>query len=143
MNIKENIFDGGYGVPFDFRPSVEKLKVNRSEAILELWENLYHQGNVGLASYFAVPALVNAVELMLVSAIEVARHNGSNPDLPEELKFEYNQSLADAVNQKHDSETQMLGLFIIQACLHGQYRLAKALHHFDINETLEEFENDT
>ncbi|VAW80493.1 hypothetical protein MNBD_GAMMA12-3947 [hydrothermal vent metagenome] len=35
------------------------------EAILELWEYLYHQGNVGVASYSAVPALVQALSKAL------------------------------------------------------------------------------
>ncbi len=60
-----NTENGGYGVPYDPEPALKRLSSSHEEAISELWENLYHQGDVGLASYAAVPALVQAGELSL------------------------------------------------------------------------------
>ena len=84
--------NGGYGVPYNPESTLMKLGSFRDEAISELWENLYHQGDVGLASYSAVPALVQAGELSLVSAIEVARSSKTNPELPENMKVEYEKA---------------------------------------------------
>ena len=106
------------------------------DAISELWENLYHQGNVGLASYAAVPALVQAGELSLVAAIEVARNSESNPDLPENIKTEYELALKQALSTKPKSEEQFLGYYIIHASINGKIRLSKALHLLDIEEIL-------
>ena len=51
---------GGYQVPYDPRPALAKLKRNvRDEsAWKELWQELYHQGDIGSASYAAIPHLV-------------------------------------------------------------------------------------
>ncbi len=52
---------GGYGVPYDPRPALERLAVdgNAEEAWTELWENLHHQGDIGSASYAAVCVLAD------------------------------------------------------------------------------------
>ena len=51
---------GGYKTPFDPRPSLRKLENQQDTASAweELWEELHHQGDVGDASYAAVPELV-------------------------------------------------------------------------------------
>lgn len=51
---------GGYRIPFDPRPFLKMLETvqDTSGAWHELWEGLHHQGNVGEASYAAVPHLV-------------------------------------------------------------------------------------
>ena len=51
---------GGYKIPFDPRPSLRKLENKQDTAIAweELWEGVQHQGDVGDASYAAVPELV-------------------------------------------------------------------------------------
>ncbi len=46
-----NTLNGGYGIPYDPEPAIKNLNSSHDEAITELWENLYHQGDVGLASY--------------------------------------------------------------------------------------------
>lgn len=134
-----NILNGGYGIPYNPEPAIIKLNMSHDEAISELWENLYHQGDVGLASYAAVPALVQAGELSLVAAIEVARNSGSNPELPTSLKPEYKLALKHALSSKPKDEEQLVGYYIIHASLNEQTRLAKALHLMDINEVLNEY----
>jgi hypothetical protein len=56
-----NHLTGGYKIPFDPRPSLRKLESQQDTptAWEELWEQLHHQGDVGDASYAAVPELVS------------------------------------------------------------------------------------
>jgi len=132
-------FNGGYGIPYDSKPALEKLLTSHNEAISELWENLYHQGDVGLASYAAGPALVQAGELSLTAAIEVARNSGTNPELPESLREKYEQALKQALGSNPNNEEQLLGYYIIHASINGQLRLAKALLLMDIEEVINEY----
>jgi hypothetical protein len=50
---------GGYGLPYDAREALRRLEanINVEEAWDELCNELYHQGDVGEASYAAVPVL--------------------------------------------------------------------------------------
>ena len=134
-----NTLNGGYGIPYNPEPAIKKLDTLHDDAISELWENLYHQGDVGLASYAAVPALVQAGELSLVAAIEVARNSGTNPELPVSLKAEYEQALKQALSSKPNDEQQLLGYYIIHASINKQMRLARALNLMDIDEVLNEY----
>jgi hypothetical protein len=98
--------EGGYRAPFDPRPALSKLESNiqQQEAWQELWENLHHQGDVGDASFAAVPHLVclstkhgngNWSTYALVATIELARGDGSNPDVPHWLRQDYLQAIQD------------------------------------------------
>jgi hypothetical protein len=51
---------GGFKIPFDPRPCLRQIEStqNTDDARKELWEELHHQGDVGSASYAAVPELV-------------------------------------------------------------------------------------
>ena len=55
---------GGYKVPYDCRPALARLEdpKRRAEAWEELWGNLHHQGDIGSASFAAVPRLVKVSE---------------------------------------------------------------------------------
>jgi hypothetical protein len=75
---------GGYRVLYDPRPVLARLeaKYDTKKIWRELWENLHHQGEVGDASYAAVPYLVEAYRkagdldwniYAMVSTIELAR----------------------------------------------------------------------
>ena len=136
---ESEILNGGYGIPYDPLPALRKLTSSHSEAISELWENLYHQGDVGQASYAAVPELVKLGELSLVASIEVARHSDENPKLQEKLKAEYEQALITALSSEPTSEEQLVGYYIIHASVNGQVRLAKALSLMDIDEVINEY----
>ena len=52
--------NGGYRMPFDPRPLFSKLQAGNDVDTVwkELWQDLDHQGDVGEASYAAVPHLV-------------------------------------------------------------------------------------
>jgi len=52
----------GYGAPYDPRPAIAKLRAEPLDQAAwgELWNELHHQGDVGAASYAAVPLLVDA-----------------------------------------------------------------------------------
>jgi hypothetical protein len=91
---------GGYQVPFDPRRLLAGLESGKDGASVwhGLWEGLHHQGDVGEASYAAVPHLVRiyrqrgAVDwntYAIVAIIELARGRGKNPDVPKWLETSY------------------------------------------------------
>jgi hypothetical protein len=52
--------EGGYRVHYDPRPALARLEqgADASQAWSESWQELHHQGDVGTASYAAVPHLL-------------------------------------------------------------------------------------
>ena len=92
--------EGGDRTRFDPRPLLLKLETSKDTkaAWNELWEGLHHQGDVGEASYAAVPHLVRIYRdrggsewstYAIVATIELARASGKNPEVPEWLKEDY------------------------------------------------------
>jgi hypothetical protein len=84
-----NHLAGGYKMPFDPRPSLRKLESRQDtpSAWKELWEELHHQGDVGDASYAAIPELVRIHRngraadwnlYAMVAIIELARSESQN-----------------------------------------------------------------
>ncbi len=81
---------GGYRAPYD--ASLPLAALERGEdGWNDLWDGLHHQGDVGEASYAAVPHLVRIASgwptrdwnvYSLVSLIEVERHRRGNPPIP-------------------------------------------------------------
>ncbi len=130
----------GYREQYDPEPVLSRLASDREAAIGELWENLCHQGDVDTASYYSVPALVEAGELSLVAAIEVARHESQNPSIPETLKGSYDGALIDALKFTPKTEEECRGFYIIHAALHGNMKLAKAMDLMDVSEILETYD---
>ena len=67
MDLQNDIWkklDGGYKIPYDASVPLRQLQLSNDKKsidniITELWDNLHHQGDVGLASYFSVPQLVD------------------------------------------------------------------------------------
>jgi hypothetical protein len=101
----ENL-EGGYRIRFDPRSMLSKLETsNDTEAAWqELWEGLHHQGDVGTASYAAVPHLVRIYRKRgmidwntygMVAVIELARDNDKNPAMPKWLEVNYLHALLD------------------------------------------------
>jgi len=94
---------GGYRLPLDPRPLIRELETNSSEEAWDrLWDELHHQGDVGDASYAAVPLLVEAHRkrgvakwntYAIVSIIELARTEHGNPDVPAWLSDEYFEAI--------------------------------------------------
>ena len=81
-----------------------KLESNKNTqaAWHELWEGLHHQGDVGEASYAAVPHLVRIYRergvldwntYAIVAVIELARDNKKNPEMPKWLRDDYLQAI--------------------------------------------------
>jgi hypothetical protein len=92
--------DGGYRMRFDPRPQLSRLQTNNDTkaAWNDLWEELHHQGDVGEASYAAVPHLVRIYRerggdywntYAIVAIIELARSIGKNPEVPKWLEEGY------------------------------------------------------
>lgn len=133
------ILYSAYRLEYDPFPILERLHTDKSNAICELWENLYHQGDVGTASYASVSKLIETGELSLVAAIEVARNSQQNPALPVELETSYFQSLKKVLDIVPTSEEQFQSYYIIHASLNGQYKLAKALLLLNVDEFLSEY----
>ncbi len=59
MDLENNIWinlNGGYKIPFNASIALKKLKENDidllDDSFNELWDNLHHQGDVGVVSYF-------------------------------------------------------------------------------------------
>jgi hypothetical protein len=95
---------GGYRVPVDVRPLLVQLESGRDTGAAwdALWQELHHQGDVGEASYAAVPHLVRIHRrgrvvdwntYALVATIELARGRGGNPEVPSWLKEAYEEAL--------------------------------------------------
>ncbi len=95
-----NSLEGGYRVPFDPRSLLLKLEagIETQAAYQTLVEELYHQGDVGVASYAIVSHLARLYPIKgidswsvcaLVAYIELARTKGNNPSLPDWLSVEY------------------------------------------------------
>lgn len=91
---------GGYRVPYDPRVALRLLQDGSDDTSAwdELWENLYHQDDVDLASFAAVPHIVRIARVReardwqfyaLPGAIELRRAADDNPDLPDFLRLEY------------------------------------------------------
>ena len=122
---------GGYKVPFDPRPTLRKLESRQDTpaAWKELWEELHHQGDVGDASYAAVPELVRIHRMggaadwnlyAIVAIIELARTKSQNPELPEWLREDYFRSIQELAQMgtkeilpAEDTETKRAILSII------------------------------
>ena|ERR1700722_1359279 len=100
---------GGYRTAFDPRPLFSELetKCDTKTTWHELWEGLHHQGDVGEASYAAVPHLVSiyrkhavndAIDwniYAIVAVIELARGDKKNPEMPNWLHDDYRHALRD------------------------------------------------
>lgn len=88
---------GGYRVAYD--ASVTLSRMEKGESVWkELWQELHHQGDLGEASYAAVPHIVRIAAANgerdwnfygLVSTIEVERHRRANPPLADWLMGDY------------------------------------------------------
>jgi hypothetical protein len=92
--------EGGYRVLYDASDDLKALSSGDENAFSRLWQELHHQGDVGQASYAAVPALIEIYASRtrdwnfygLINLIEICRHK-DNPPLPEWLELEYSAAL--------------------------------------------------
>jgi len=150
---------GGYKIPYDASIPLTNLeRTNKPEVInevfKELWNELHHQGDVGVASYLAVPHLVRiAIDrdlcdsnlLSICATIEQQRHLGDNPDLPAEFLEYYNTGLSNLkefvikkLNSKLARTTFIVALSTVATC-NGNYKLGKTILEMEDEEMLDKF----
>ena len=146
--------NGGYRVPYDARTALRKLEAGSadSEAWDELWQELHHQGDVGEASYAAVPHLVRihrqkgALEwntFAMVAAIELARNSEGNPRVPAWLEIEYEASVAELAQlglaelPNVDNKETVRGILAVVALWKGARTYGRLLMEFSEDEIVE------
>ena len=102
-----NDLEGGYRTPYDPRGALARLEpaADGGPAWDELWNELHHQGDVGTASYAAVPHLVARHTTPgwrtygLVATIELARDHAGNPAVPTMLESSYDAALQELASK--------------------------------------------
>jgi hypothetical protein len=103
-DIRWNDLKGGHRTRFDPRPLLLTLEAAHDVKTVwrELWNELHHQGDVGEASYAAVPHLVRIYRqsrsvdwntYAIVAVIELARGKGKNPQVPEWMAGSYSSAI--------------------------------------------------
>jgi len=143
--------EGGYRVPFDPRPLLLRL---RSEPHSErLWDELvaelYHQGDVGEASYAVVPELARLVPelspqpwplVSLVEWVDSALGVGTNPPLADWLAPSYFEAIETiALRCLRDlagttSEWESTAMLSLVARWKGLRVYARAIGHYSEDE---------
>jgi hypothetical protein len=139
---------GGYGIPYDASAALRSMQDGK-DVWDELWNELHHQGDVGVASYAAVPELVRIAGDATrrdwnfygsVATIEVERHRKGNPSIPAWLKADYDSALARAsvlgladIRSRTDSET-VRAILSVLALARGELKLGAMLSGLDASE---------
>lgn len=94
----------GRRTPFDARPLLRNLESRTETKVVwdQLWDELHHQGDVDECAYACVPHLVRIYvdsgkldwnTYAIVSVIELARTENSNPEIPEWLESSYQNAI--------------------------------------------------
>lgn len=132
--------NGGYRITYDPRDALRRLEEGDTAAWQELWQELHHQGDVGEASYAAVPQLIRVHRsrgvadwntYALIAAVEEARHSDRNPPMPEWLREDYDaawrdlQSLAMAEFTAADSDELVRCILAVLALSKGKVELGR------------------
>jgi hypothetical protein len=144
----------GYRIPVDLRPLLRQLEAGGEEESIwpEIWQELYHQGDVGEGSFVAIPHLVRIHRARgvldwntyaIVATIELARSTQGNPDVPEWARESYDGALRDLARlgleelpRARDAQVvrSILGLLAI---VHGVRTHGRLLIDFTEDEVLE------
>lgn len=154
MTLNDNLWktlQGGYKTTYDVSIPLKRLEItnNKEEigSILdELWNELHHQGDVGLASYLALPQLVRIAKdkglfdwniVGLCTVIEQQRHLGNNSPLPQEYSEYYSNGLKELkefvvsnINSEMDDTLLLTALSTLATC-NGQVKLGKAIMNLE------------
>lgn len=152
-------FEGGYRIPYDASIALKRLEQTSAQEIVdqiftELWEELHHQGDVGLASYLSLPhilriakekKLINYNVFSLVTIIEIERH-ADNPKLPSEYEEWYLRSLkkdipelAKIVLEQQWDATLASAVLSALAVSKGHIEMAQAISRMEDTEIVNEF----
>ena len=95
---------GGYRVVFDPRPLLRQLEESPVDDALwdKLFEHLYHQGDIGEASYASFPDIARLIvesnastyyPLSAIIQIELARTFPQNPPVPDWIEPDYSHAI--------------------------------------------------
>ncbi len=137
--------EGGYRTPYDVAEALKAMQAGE-DVWHELWEELHHQGDVGVASYAAVPQLVHLLGgadareedfYALIALIELERHRKHNPPLPAWLAGSYQAAWAQlpaiaARDLQGQLDPVMLeSVFAVLALAKGKLRLGALLLQMD------------
>ena len=146
-----NTLAGGYKTPYDPSDALRRIEAGK-DAWDELWQELHHQGDVGEASYAAVPHLVRIAKLLprrdwnfygLVSTIEVERHRKSNPLLPGWLVQDYKEAMAGMLEfaladlRRVTDRATVLSILGATALAKGYVTLGAMISHSDESKIVE------
>jgi hypothetical protein len=125
--------EAGYRTPVDLRLLLQELESgrDRDSAWKNIWNELYHQGDVGEGSFVAIPHLVRIHRKQgssdwnpyaIAAIIELARGVRGNPDIPVWSRDAYDEALRELAHlgleelpRARDRETvrAILGLLAI------------------------------
>ena len=141
---------GGYGVPYDPRPAVGAVRRDPADeaAWSELFQELHHQGDLGEASYAAIPLLVEACAdgprdwrfFGVVALVEAERHRPSNPQVPDWLADDYAAALQGARGlaladlARLTDPLDVCAAMSVVALAAGAFELGTLLTHVDSSE---------
>jgi len=143
---------GGYRSPYDPRRALQLLESSPLEAWAELWQELYHQGDAGVASYAAVPFLVQSYRqrttpewntYAIVAAIELARDKPTSPRVPDWLLEAYEKSIAELAQigltelQRTEDPDLIRGILAVVALWKGARTYSRLLLEFSEAEVRE------
>lgn len=151
-------FEGGYRIPYN--ASVPLLKLEKAadpdtigSIFDELWNELHHQGDVGLASYMSVPHLIRISAdknltkygvFSLIAIIEIQRHK-DNPSIPKIYESGYLTAIGTlpelaktALTEKWDLDIAA-GVLSAIAISKGLIPLANAILNLDSEDVINEF----
>jgi hypothetical protein len=146
--------NGGYKIVYDPRPALRELESGSPVEPIwhELWEDLHHQGDVGEASYAAVPYLVRHISRSekpdwnpygLVAVVEIERHRKGNPPLPRWIADAYSEawgellSLASRDLQATDDPITVRTILGVMALTKGELKLGAFIVESDTSEIAE------
>lgn len=139
---------GGYRQPYDASKALKRMAEGES-VWDELWSELHHQGDIGLASYAAIPHLVRISAstgkrdwnlYALASCIEIERHRKGNPNLPDWIEPSYNEAwerlvlMALSDLQGRPDELTLRSALAVVALGRGDLKLGMLLGHSDQSE---------
>jgi hypothetical protein len=144
----------GYRTTIDLRPLLSNLEssVDSDSAWAELWQELYHQGDVGEGSFAAVPHLVRIHRqratadwntYALVATIDLARGTRQNPDVPDWTRTAYDRALTDLAGiglaelPKCSDRESVRSILALLALAHGARTYGRLLLEFSEDEVLE------
>jgi hypothetical protein len=149
---------GGYRVPYDASVALRELETSPTtdRAWDELWNELHHQGDVGEASYAALPHLVRITRerafsdwnvYAMAATIETSRLSGGNPALPSFIEASYHEAWRQLTEFGLEQLRVVSDELVVRAILgavaigKGSVKLGRLISEFDASEIEELYDN--